>query len=227
MTLNTECWLTGPQSGYLVSQPVAETHMMGVRFHPWGAYPFFRTRLDGLAERTVDAAALWPAVSVARLRARLAEESRIPARFALLHAALLDRLDGRTHGLGLARHALARLAAPGTATPGAVAVELGISRKHLIETVRRVAGLTPGRFLRIARMNRLLHAVDPARPVRWDRLAHAAHYYDQAHFNRDFRAFAGVTPTTYLEQRRTLYGDEATPDTAQFIPFQDAAEADR
>ena len=43
MTLNTECWLTGPQSGYLISQPVAETHMMGVHFHPWGAYPFFRT----------------------------------------------------------------------------------------------------------------------------------------------------------------------------------------
>lgn len=227
MTLNTECWLTGPQSGYLVSQPLAETNMMGARFHPWGAYPFFRTRLDGLSDRTVDAAALWPATSVARLRGRLAEEARIPARFALLQAALLDRLDSRASGLGLARHALARLAAPGAATPGTVAAELDISHKHLIETVRRVAGLTPGRFLRIARMNRLLQAVDPTRPVRWDRLAHAAYYYDQAHFNRDFRAFAGVTPTSYLDQRRALYGGDATPDTAQFVPFQDAAEADR
>ena len=135
--------------------------------------------------------------------------------------------DGWTNGLGLARHALARLAAPGADAPGAIAAELGISHKHLIETVRRVAGLTPGRFLRIARMNRLLQAVDPARPVRWDRLAHAVHYYDQSHFNRDFRTFAGVTPTAYLDQRRALYGDDATPDTAQFIPFRDAAEADR
>ena len=116
---------------------------------------------------------------------------------------------------------------PGAGTPGALAADLGISHKHLIETVRRVAGLTPGRFQRIARMNRLLHSIDPTRPVRWDRLAHLAEYYDQAHFNRDFKAFAGVTPTTYLAQRRNLYGDDATPETTQFVPFEHSIGTDR
>ncbi len=227
LSLNTESWLTGPQTGYLVSAPTAETHMMGAVFHPWGAYPFFRTRLDGLADRTVETAALWPAAVVARLRDRLASTPRLADRFAILQSALAERLDGWENGLGLARHALTRLAAPGACQPGALAAELGISRKHLVEIVRRVAGLTPGRFQRIARMNRLLQAVDPAGPVRWDRLAHAAEYYDQAHFNRDFRAFAGVTPSEYLAQRRAHYGTQSSPDTAHFIPFQGTAGENR
>lgn len=38
MTLNTDSWLVGAQTGFLVSEPTAETHMMGVSFHPWGAF---------------------------------------------------------------------------------------------------------------------------------------------------------------------------------------------
>lgn len=227
LSLNTESWLTGPQTGYLVSEPMAETHMMGAVFHPWGAYPFFRTRLDGLADRTVETAALWPAAFIGRLRGRLAGTQHLADRFALLQAALAERLDGWDNGLGLARHALTRLAAPDAARPGTLAAELGISRKHLVEIVRRVSGLTPGRFQRIARMNRLLQAIDPARPVRWDQLAHAAEYYDQAHFNRDFREFSGVTPTAYLAQRLTHYGAQSSPDTAHFIPFAEPSGANR
>ena len=60
-------------------------------------------------------------------------------------------------------------------------------------------GLPPRSFIRLSRF---LHACSKLRSGGWTsltRLAHDCGYYDQAHFNRDFRAFTGMTPTAYRE----------------------------
>jgi AraC-like DNA-binding protein len=78
---------------------------------------------------------------------------------------------------------------------GALADELGWSRRHLAATVRRELGMQPKL---LARLLRFEHALGRLRAG--DDLADVAldsGYYDQAHFNRDFKAFAGVTPTEY------------------------------
>jgi AraC-like DNA-binding protein len=79
-----------------------------------------------------------------------------------------------------------------------VVEETGWSQKHLISQFREHIGLAPKMFARVMRFGTAV-----------DRLRHRAHasltdlaldcgYYDQSHFDRDFRAFAGVTPTELL-----------------------------
>ena len=41
-------------------------------------------------------------------------------------------------------------------------------------------------------------------PASWAALAARAGYADQAHFIREFRALAGLTPAAYLRERRAV-----------------------
>jgi AraC-like DNA-binding protein len=73
----------------------------------------------------------------------------------------------------------------------------GYSHRHFIDVFERETGLTPKRFCRVQRFRQLLaHATThPARS--WTELALAHGYSDQPHFNREFRAFSGITPSEY------------------------------
>lgn len=92
----------------------------------------------------------------------------------------------------------------GQLTIGSLAVETGRSRKHLIAQFKEHIGLAPKVFARVLRFG---HAVDGLKQRGGGGLADIAAdcgYYDQAHFDRDFREFAGVTPSELV---RTLQVD--------------------
>ena len=52
-----------------------------------------------------------------------------------------------------------------------------------------------GRVLRFERVTERLAREGVAR---WTDVALDCGYYDQSHFNRDFREFAGITPSEYM-----------------------------
>jgi transcriptional regulator GlxA family with amidase domain len=57
----------------------------------------------------------------------------------------------------------------------------------------------------VASLARVRHAITlgQQRGATWSQAAHAAGYFDQAHFNREFRAVTGEPPSTFL--RATAY----------------------
>ncbi|HVZ24716.1 MAG TPA: helix-turn-helix domain-containing protein [Sediminibacterium sp.] len=56
-------------------------------------------------------------------------------------------------------------------------------------------GLPPKLFARLIRFSKAYQLKEHAQQVSWTSVAHTCGYYDQMHFIRDFREFAGVTPT--------------------------------
>jgi AraC-like DNA-binding protein len=78
----------------------------------------------------------------------------------------------------------------------ATAKALAVSPRHLRRLVNEHVGIGPAEYVRLARFIGALHRMAaPGRTL--TEVAHAAGYYDQAHFNRDFRSFAGMTPQEY------------------------------
>ena len=84
----------------------------------------------------------------------------------------------------------------GAAPVANIAGELGCSRRHLTQRFSTELGLPPKALARVLRFQRavgLLRAGGELADV-----AYTCGYYDQPHFNRDFRALAGVTPSAFL-----------------------------
>lgn len=92
-----------------------------------------------------------------------------------------------------------------------LALDSGCSQRYLAKMFQSELGLTPkvaGRVVRfdLARRRLLRGGGTVART------AAAAGYYDQAHLDRDFRQFAGCSPTQWLAlEFRNVQDDTATP----------------
>lgn len=87
------------------------------------------------------------------------------------------------------------------ASVSAVSSELGILPRTLRRRFESQIGLTPKRFARVQRLQRVVQSIQGAAEVSWAAVAAQHGYCDQAHLVDDFRDLAGVTPTEYLRQR--------------------------
>jgi AraC-like DNA-binding protein len=172
---------------------------MGVQVDltPLAAYRFFGLPMHQLANRIVELDEIFGA-DARTLVDQLRLAPTWQRRFELIDAFLLPRLAaGREAAPGVA-WAWRRLAETrGAASIGAIAAEIGWSRKHLIEKFREHVGLPPKVVARIMRFNRALRLLQRDEAARWTDIAYSAGYYDQAHMIRDFHEFAGATPTGF------------------------------
>ncbi len=123
-----------------------------------------------------------------------------------LEAALLSRLRPLP-SVALARlqHAIALIEAlGGDIEVAALARELGTGYDLLYRDFRRNLGISPKTFIAIVRyQNHIGQLLSGAAGDGLAQLALMQGYYDQAHANRDFRRFTGVSPTRF---RETLNG---------------------
>lgn len=198
------CLLAGQITRCVVVEPGRAIDLVGVRF-----------RAAGLA-------ALLP-IPVAELRDEILDSSLVAAHFTedvgdWLHAAA----DVATRTGVLNRHFLrlrpkasepdAAVAAAanrmratrGRARVASLAAELGISRRTLERRFQTEVGIAPKVFARIARFQHAFRLMQDSEPGTWGRIAYRCGYSDQAHFTREFRAFAGASPSRFFTGLTTL-----------------------
>lgn len=189
----------GLHDGPVVLEAFGRQHLAQIDLTPLGAFRLFGGMpLDDLANQVVDVVEVLGGDG-ARLPDRLAEAPDWESRFEILDGVLLERFARSPRPVSEVEWAWSRIVdTGGRVTVGDLARELGWSRRHLTARFRRHVGVSPKRAARIARFERARGMLVP--PVGRS-LAHVAAvcgYADQAHFNREFREFAGVTPTEYV-----------------------------
>ncbi|TYB53016.1 helix-turn-helix transcriptional regulator [Nonomuraea sp. PA05] len=191
--------LTGPRSAVTLSPRPLWRHGVALGLTPAGMAALLGTPMREVTGAIAPLEDLLGAARAGELAGRLAEQASWAGRFGALERWLADGLRARAASRGapgadgLVLHAWWRLQAPaGPHTIGALAGELGVSRRYLELGFRRVVGLTPKTVARVARFQRAVHAL--TRPSATLGGAVACGYADQPHLAREVRAMAELTP---------------------------------
>ncbi len=198
----------GISDAYVTTASDGETAGLQVNFTPIGASLFFGMPMTEVANRSVELED-FIGPRAYRLLAQIEDTPDWETRFLLLEREILRRLAIAEAPLAGVAWAWRRLqSAGGNIAAGQLAEELGWSRRHFIERFKECVGLPPKMVGRVIRFERAVEMMNGGGQELAD-IAAECGYYDQAHFNRDFVAFAGSTPTEYL--RRLL------PDNGGFV----------
>lgn len=186
----------GARSRFYVRELNAPACSVGAVLHPGVAGGLFGVDADGLAERHTPLATLWGA-SAQQLREHLLATRDAQARLAIFETALLARLP-RVRGLHPAVAAALAQLSRGQTVAAAVR-HSGYSHRRFVALFRQSVGLGPKSWQRVQRFQRALPVLAAPGDDATSLAALAANmgYSDQSHFNRDFLAFAGVTPLAF------------------------------
>jgi AraC-like DNA-binding protein len=187
----------GPQSSFYLAGSKPTGVSVGVSFRPGAAGAVLGTPLQELTDRHVELDSIWGSRAV-DFHHQLLSTLDAAQAFRILEQTLLARI----HRPLLLHPAVAEsLAVPAGSLSSTRIADLqraaGYSPKHFINLFRFGVGISPKHFYRIRRFNTVVSAMAAGGALGLGDLAAATGYSDQAHLTREFKEFAGVTPTQY------------------------------
>ena len=195
-----KAWISGERTQYIIIG-TENSAMIGIRFRPGGAYPFFRFPISELSEAVTDLDLIWGGL-VSEIRDQLLELKTPEEKILRLESFLLLQAKRSLEPNRVITYAVSRLQqSPQFLAIRDLANTIGITQKHLISQFERIVGLRPKSFARVCKFQRVLSLIEQQQEIDWIRMANDCGYYDQAHFIKEFQAFSGLNPSTYLHQR--------------------------
>jgi AraC-like DNA-binding protein len=192
-------FVAGLHDTWTLVESTGRSHCLQIDFTPSGASRFLGLPIAELAGQVVELTDI-----LGRETAWLVEQlQEIPdwdSRFRLLDRYLARRMAHGSEPALVSDHVWMRLGghSDGIRIAG-IAEELGCSHKHLISRFREAFGMTPKTVARLLRFEKAVDLIGSQTPTLAD-IAVDCGYCDQAHFHRDFRRFAGCTPTAFRER---------------------------
>lgn len=173
------------------------TAVVIVLFKENNASAFFKAPLHELFEESVSAESFITPSVLANLEEQVAAALTSKQRIAVIEQFLLSRLQYHQPDV-LITAALQKIYLnKGNLNIKQLAGSLCISHDALEKRFRKTVGTSPKQFAGIVRLKAMVHQKKPGPSL--TALALDAGYFDQAHFNKDFKLFTGQTPTDFFK----------------------------
>jgi AraC-like DNA-binding protein len=83
-----------------------------------------------------------------------------------------------------------------------------ISERHFERRFSQTVGVSPQSYIRVRRFNEAIRLIKTGQYEKLTDIAHTVGYYDQSHFTRDIKAFAGITPKAISTKEGDSFHDQ-------------------
>jgi len=196
------CFLSGLHTQTLKMRFVT-FHNLGIQLSPLAAQAFFRIPCAELQDWALPGEELFK--DLAQLEEHLQQAPDFQTRCRHLESFLLARIQESPElwqALRLKRRLEQGLRQGRVLEPENL---MGYSRTQTYRLFKTWFGLAPSQYMRLEQFTQSIAQIH-RRSDSLTQIAQASGYFDQAHFVRSFRHFAGITPGYYKKHRSELPG---------------------
>jgi AraC-like DNA-binding protein len=194
--------VAGPQTGAFTAMPQGKLKLLGVSLKMDGCSALLSLPLTEITDQTVEGEHLFPEQQF--LWEQVAEMESFEAQRILLVQWLMRAIQPAPYVQLVQQACWALREQPTGYTLDQLSAKLHLSSRHLRRMMLRHVGIGPGEYMRLSRFVKSLYMM-PQTPSLMD-IAYNVHYSDQAHFCRDFKEIAGMTPSEYRQRASNVPG---------------------
>lgn len=190
--------ICGLKEQYVHVEATAGFGLLGVVFHPHAARQILGIPVNELRGINVSLSD-WLGRAGSELEERIFQAPCHDDRIAILEAFLLGRLSEPSYDQRRIVASIQQLQKkPWAVSLKDLAGQACLSERQFERIFAGFAGTTPKQFHRIARLNHAIGMAGVHQRVNLTSVALASGYYDQAHFNNEFRELTGLAPRQFF-----------------------------
>lgn len=181
-------------------EPEGRVDSFATRFHPYGASAFLNVPLKQLMNKETPLAEVFgPGVS-SELQRDVLTARDTEERIAVVERFLLERMKARRFKEDLVRRTVDLMLQTGGSTPIASLADHDPARRRKMERMfNERIGTSPKQLSKVIRLQTALRRMLDAKAQDLTGIAYESEFYDQAHFIKDFKEFAGVSPGEFFD----------------------------
>jgi AraC-like DNA-binding protein len=182
--------------------PSGRSDVFGIKFKPTGIWKLFACDMTPLTNHTGDLRSVL-GEEVSTLWERIALEKSDPEKIGIIENYLLEKAtaSGKTDQLDAIVEAIQEC--HGQLNVGELASKYNMSTRTMERVFQERIGLSAKQF---ARLNRFTHVFKLLQQPELTKAeaTYLSGYFDQAHFNKEFREFAGENPEAYFKKNHAF-----------------------
>ena len=191
--------IVGPQLTKVTLDINKNHKAVRVGFHPGGLFRLLGISMGEMVDGSYDAADVFGS-EIKDINDRLSEAASFDQIHQIVESFLLKKISRLRASLPFDNAMLELLKYNGNITMDAIASLSCLSLRQFERVSKERIGVSPKLYARLTRFSKAYRMHEQFPELSWTMIANQCGYFDQMHFIRDFKQFAGVTPTLIAKE---------------------------